>query len=127
MIFIALSMFFCHIIDDFCLQQSFLANGKQREWWAKNAPDAAYKYDYLECLFIHSLSWAFMIMLPIAWKLNFDVGNKFAIVFLANTAVHGIVDHLKANLKAINLIQDQAIHFMQIAITIQLFKSSLGG
>jgi hypothetical protein len=123
MTFILLAMFFCHIIDDFCLQQSFLANGKQREWWIKNVPDEKYRRDYVMCLIIHSLSWAFAVMLPIAWKLNFEVGDKFAGLLVLNAIVHAVIDDLKANKRALNLIQDQCLHFAQIIAT---FLAMLG-
>jgi len=117
-------MIFMHIVDDYYLQK-ILAQMKQKKWWKENAPDRMYKYDYLVALFMHSFSWAFMIMLPIAYTLDFNVTAKFDMIFVANQFVHGIVDHMKANEFKINLIQDQAIHILQILVTFTLFGGSL--
>jgi len=125
MIFTYLAMLFCHVVDDFCLQQPFLAKGKQRSWWAENTPDRKYCFDWFPCLLAHSLSWAFAVMLPIAWKLGFEVDGKFVLIFLLNAAVHGVIDHLKANLRLITLVTDQLLHYMQISITFMLLKDGL--
>lgn len=110
-------MFFCHILDDFFLQSAFLVNGKQKGWWEKVAPDPKYKYDYIVCLFMHSASWAFMIMLPAAWYHGFNVADNFIAIFAFNVAIHLYVDDLKANQGMINLIQDQLVHIFQIVGT----------
>jgi hypothetical protein len=115
-IFIILAMIFCHIVDDYYLQGIF-ANMKQKKWWQENAPQKLYKYDYIVALIMHSMSWSFMIMLPIAISMNFDVSIIFAIVFVGNTIIHAVVDNLKANRLKINLVVDQSIHILQIIIT----------
>ena len=109
-------MIFCHIFDDYYLQ-GWLASAKQKMWWEKNASDELYKYDYIAALFMHSFSWTFMIMLvPTIYVLL--VGGTWApVVFVANLVIHMIVDDMKANKKKINLIQDQAIHMIQILAT----------
>ena len=109
-------MIFCHIIDDYYLQGK-LASMKQKSWWEKNAPDRLYKYDYIVALAMHSFSWTFMVMLPISVSQSFDIGAGFAAIFVVNTAVHAIVDHLKANKRKINLVTDQSIHIGQIIVT----------
>ena len=117
-LFILLAMIFCHIIDDYVLQAvSPLSKMKQRRWWRKNYPQKLYRYDYLLALLMHSLSWSFMIMLPIALSQFFEVGVKFLILFIANTVFHGFVDNAKANWRIINLIADQIFHMVQIAVT----------
>ena len=113
---ILLFMIFFHIVDDYYLQ-GILAKMKQRSWWEENAPKKLYKYDWVVALIMHSFSWAFMIMLPIAYKVGFALSSLFAIMFCVNVIIHGITDHLKANMKAINLIYDQAIHIGQIILT----------
>jgi hypothetical protein len=113
-------MLFCHVLDDYTLQ-GWLANGKQKEFWKKNAPDAMYEYDYIIALIMHSISWSFMIMLPIAIHRSFAVGSGFCIVFILNTICHAIVDNLKANEKVINLWVDQLVHIWQIAVTAFIF------
>ena len=109
-------MIFMHIIDDYKLQ-GILASFKQKQWWKENAPDKLYEYDYIWALLIHSFSWSFMIMLPIAYVMNFNITGLFSIVFIANVLIHAFVDDLKANRKKINLIQDQTFHLIQICIT----------
>jgi hypothetical protein len=119
-ILVLVSMIFCHIIDDYVLQAPCLCNLKQKSWWEKNAPDQKYRHDYLVGLLMHSLSWAFMVMLPIILTLRGEL-NWMWIMLPVNTAIHFIVDDTKANKKKINLIQDQLIHFGQIVITWILF------
>lgn len=117
-LFILVLMIFCHIVDDYCLQKSgALAFMKQRSWWEKEAPEKKYRYDYLVALFMHSFSWAFMVMLPVAAYLGWNPPALFYILFTVNVLVHGIVDHTKANLLKINLIVDQTIHMVQIVVT----------
>lgn len=115
-VFIILAMVFCHIVDDYYLQ-GCLASMKQKKWWQENAPQKLYKYDYIIALIMHSMSWSFMIMLPIAVSMSFDISTIFAIVFVGNTIIHAVVDDLKANKIKINLIVDQSIHILQIIIT----------
>ena len=109
-------MIFCHIVDDYYLQGK-LALFKQKSWWEEKAPDEMYKHDYIVALMMHSFSWAFMTMLPIAVSQSFDIGAGFAVMFVVNTAVHAIVDHLKANKRKLNLITDQSIHICQPIVT----------
>lgn len=105
-------MFLFHIIDDYFLQGMCLSNLKQKDFWVKNAPDKKYKYDYLMALFCHALSWSVMIMIPCM------LANKFIWWLVpVNCLIHFTVDHLKANVKCINLIIDQSIHFIQIILT----------
>lgn len=115
-IFLFLSMFFCHIVDDFYLQ-GILASMKQKAWWKGNAPQKLYKFDYIIALIIHALSWSFMIMLPVSVYYHFQITTKFLIVYIINVVIHAIVDDLKANKHLINLVIDQSIHFGQVAIT----------
>lgn len=119
-LFIILTMIFCHIVDDYYLQ-GWLASAKQKKWWQENAPQKLYKYDYIVALIMHSMSWSFMIMLPIAMSMLFNIPTMFLIVFICNAIIHGIVDNLKANKLKINLIADQSIHLLQIAVTAVIF------
>jgi hypothetical protein len=109
-------MIFCHIADDYYLQ-GWLASAKQKKYWQENAPQRLYKYDYIWALLMHSFSWSFMIMLPIAFVDNFSLNTLFLIVFVANMIVHAFVDDLKANKRKINLWTDQIIHICQIVVT----------
>ncbi|WP_324825200.1 hypothetical protein [Sinanaerobacter sp. ZZT-01] len=114
--FVLLTMIFLHIVDDFYLQ-GWLAKGKQKEWWQINAPQPMYQYDYLCALGVHAFSWTFMIMFPIIVVFKFRLNLIFLIFFIINCAIHFIIDHLKANAKMINLMQDQAMHLLQLIIT----------
>jgi hypothetical protein len=114
-----------HVLDDYVLQAPCLCNLKQRDFWKKNAPEEQYNKDYIVALIMHSLSWSFMIMLPIAIALDFNVGGGFAFFFIFNTTFHALIDHLKANVKVINLWIDQSCHMIQIAGTFVIFM--LGG
>lgn len=115
-IFTLLLMIFCHIVDDYYLQ-GWLASAKQKKYWQENAPEKLYKYDYIWALIMHSFSWAFMIMLPIAYSLSFNINIAFLIAFVINVTIHAITDDLKANKRKINLWEDQIIHLIQIGIT----------
>lgn len=118
--FVVLLMIFCHIVDDYYLQ-GWLASAKQKSYWEENAPNKLYKYDYIWALYMHSFSWAFMVMLPIAFTMGFNITLLFLVVFYINVVVHAITDNLKANERKINLWIDQLIHLCQILITAKLF------
>ena len=113
---IFLLMILCHIIDDFVLQPICLSKLKQKSWWKENAPNSLYKDDYKTALFIHSLSWSIMIILPfiffesVPWLV-------MAIFVALNCFIHYHVDDFKANENKINLRQDQTAHFLQILMT----------
>ena len=114
---ILLSMIFCHIIDDYYLQ-GWLASAKQKQYW-KNLSNYSdkYKYYYIVALFMHSLSWSFMIMLPLSIIYKFNVPTIFFVAYFINVFIHAFVDNAKANWMKINLIQDQLIHIVQIILT----------
>ena len=120
-VFTLLLMIFLHIVDDYYLQ-GWLASAKQKKYWQENAPEKLYKYDYIWALIMHSFSWAFMIMLPIAFNANFEIGIGFVGVFIANLSIHASVDDMKANKKIINLWVDQTIHILQICATFLLLR-----
>lgn len=114
-IFVVLAMIFCHILDDYTLQ-GWLASAKQKSWWKENAPEPMYWFDYLMALAMHSMSWAFMVMLPIAVYYGFNMGIDYLFLFIVNAFVHAVVDDAKANQKRLNLISDQIIHIIQIVM-----------
>ena len=119
-LFIILAMIFCHIVDDYYLQ-GWLASAKQKKWWEENAPQKLYNHDYIMALIMHSMSWSFMIMLPIAISMSFNVSILFVIVFILNAIIHALIDNLKANKLQISLITDQLIHLLQIFVTATIF------
>lgn len=119
-IFILISMIFLHIIDDYKLQ-GILASMKQKKWWKEQKEyKSMYKYDYIIALLTHSFSWSFMVMLPIAFALGFDI-DWWAIAYIVNMIIHAVVDDLKANKFKINLVIDQSIHLVQIIVTWLIF------
>lgn len=118
-IFVLLWMLFFHVVADYNLQ-GWLASAKQKSYWQENAPDKLYRYDYVMALIMHSISWTFMVMLPIAYVNQFNVDIGFVGMFIANVAIHAAVDHLKANMKLINLWHDQLMHIGQIGLMILL-------
>lgn len=114
-IFVILWMLFFHVVADYNLQ-GWLASAKQKSYWQENAPDKLYRYDYIIALIMHSISWTFMVMLPIAYVNQFNIDIGFVGMFIANVTIHAFVDHLKANMKLINLWHDQLMHLCQIAL-----------
>ena len=114
-ILILFQMIFCHIVDDYYLQ-GILASMKQKAWWKKQESYCyLYKHDYIVALIMHAFSWAFMIMLPF---ILLGVNQYVIVIPIAiNTIIHAFIDDLKANKKKINLVQDQAIHIVQILLT----------
>lgn len=125
LIFVFIGMLFCHVFDDYFLQ-GCLANLKQRVWWEKNVPEDMYKKDYIMGLICHSMSWSFMILLPLAITIFVTNANPllwifYGCAFAINAVIHVVVDDAKANKHKINLIQDQICHFIQINLTFLIF------
>ncbi len=118
--FVFLWMIFFHVVADYNLQ-GWLASAKQKSYWETNAPDELYKSDYVCALIMHSISWTFMIMLPIAYYQGFTIGQSFIVMFIINVVIHVIVDNAKANWKLINLWYDQILHMIQIVLTFVVF------
>ena len=114
-LFVITLMIFCHIVDDYYLQ-GILASMKQRSWWEEHYPQKSYSYDYIMALAMHAMSWAFMIMLPVAAYMGFRPTNIFFVMLAVNSVIHAFVDDLKANKHKINLIVDQCIHLVQIIV-----------
>lgn len=114
-LFILFSMFFLHIVDDYYLQ-GILAKMKQKKWWEENAKDKKYRYDYIMALIMHSFSWSFLTIIPIALYLQ-SLYVWLCITLFMNAIIHCITDDLKANKLKINLIVDQTIHIIQLIIT----------
>ena len=113
---------FFHVVADYNLQ-GWLASAKQKSYWEENCRFEMYKYkyDYICALIMHSISWTFMIMLPIAYAQGFTIGTMFVIELIINVIFHAIIDDQKANKKTINLWADQMFHIMQIVLTFGVF------
>lgn len=112
--FILISMIFMHIIADFVLQ-GIMAELKQKKTYEPYGE--FYGNDWMGALFMHSFMWSFMVMLPWAYVMEFNIGLSFMVILFVNTAVHAIIDHAKCNMFKINLITDQSLHVFQIIIT----------
>lgn len=128
-IFVLLAMLFMHVVDDYAIQSRCLANLKQKRYWENDelGKNPKYRYDYICALIMHSISWSFCIMLPVAVFIGFsDIALDFAICFAINVIVHAITDDLKANKLRMNLIEDQTIHMIQIALTFCYFIALRG-
>lgn len=112
-----------HLVADYTLQ-GWLADGKQESWWKKICGGAIpdkYKNDYIAALYCHALYWSILVCAP------FYASSHFLAAIFINTAVHAIVDDLKANQKVINLMQDQMIHLAQILLTFTALVIPGGG
>ena len=117
-------MLFCHIVDDYYLQ-GILASMKQKSWWKKQEGySEKYAEDWFIALFMHAFSWAFMInLIFIILKIN---ATFIILSIIINCIIHMIIDHLKANVKIINLVGDQWTHICQIWITFIIAMSVCG-
>lgn len=118
-LFLLLTMLFAHLVDDYYLQ-GFLASAKQKSWWKENAPDKLYRYDYIIALVEHAFSWTFVTMLiPAIYllKTTGSIQSTYLALFILNWIIHAMIDNAKANLKKINLVQDQLFHIFQVYIT----------
>ena len=107
-------MLLAHLVADYTLQ-GWLADGKQRAWWCRNVPGlerTKYRHDYVTALVCHALYWSILVCLP------FLHSPRLLVAVAANTAVHAVVDDLKANRRALNLTQDQLLHLVQILLTL---------
>lgn len=119
-----------HVIDDFGLQHfTHLNELKQKTWWIEQCYVAKkynyintsiYKYDYIVCLILHAFKWSCLTILPGLLIIGFPPAIVLALLIFFNTAIHAVIDDFKANRFAINLIQDQAAHVLQIIMTIFL-------
>ena len=112
-LFILISMFFMHIVDDYYLQ-GVLAKLKQKASWPADV--SLYAHDYMAALVAHGMSWAFCVMLPISASQNFNVKPTFFLFWVVMGLLHACIDDQKANQHTINLIQDQLLHVLQIVI-----------
>jgi hypothetical protein len=116
-------MIFLHIIDDFFIQGMCLSDLKQKNWWLKS-PEYSdkYKNDYKMALYMHSFSWTFLIMLPIAYSMNWQPSFVFSVCFMLNIMIHSLIDDLKANEGKLSLVADQFLHLGQIILTCIIYS-----
>lgn len=129
---LAVIIFALHVFADFNLQiGAKLDQFKQERWWkhilhsVKMPADKRNKYhrrflgDYRAGLLVHAGVWAAVTFLPLVLLAESQVAVWMVLV--PNALVHTLVDHLKANKRAINLRTDQFLHILQIAITLVLW------
>lgn len=117
---VLLCMLYLHLIDDYKMQ-GWLASAKSKSWWQQNCPDKKYNKDYIIALIEHGFMNAFMVHIPIyIWLCKNEVA-LFASVFVF-AFLHAIIDDLKANVKRINLIQDQLLHILLIFLWWVMFN-----
>lgn len=109
-----------HLIADYNLQ-GILCDLKQSSWWNEQLSKAnirnsdKYELDFVAGLACHSVMWSIMTFAPLLLVTNPIV---FSICVLVNAVVHGVVDHMKANMYWLNLCQDQVLHLIQIVTTV---------
>ena len=101
-----------HLIADYPLQ-GWLAQAKSKLYWAGH-PKQNQK-DCIAALICHGTMWGIIIFLPII-HFSWQIGLWW-LLLPWNIITHCVIDHLKANLKTINLWQDQLLHLCQIVIT----------
>ena len=112
-----------HIFADFHLQ-GILADLKQKRWWLENVFDKGFNHrydkDYLAALAIHGLEWSILVHVPFLIMMCYLYYPENPIILfgsvLIQAVLHAVIDDLKCNRFKLNLIQDQALHFVQIMI-----------
>lgn len=110
-----------HLLADYPLQ-GWLAQAKGKAYW-ENAPKKN-KHDYIPALICHSLMWGIVTFIPLLSAPFFtSTKHEWVTYLLLVIAVptHCFVDNAKANEKALNLWQDQLIHFVQIICSWLIF------
>lgn len=116
---LVLAMMLAHFVADFTLQ-GILADLKQRRWWQKKVQGdldrSKYRDDYIVALFVHSMYWSACVVAPFAFT-GYVGTTCWSVLFAINSVIHAGVDHLKANERDLNLVQDQCIHGVQLVVT----------
>ena len=115
---ILFAMIFCHLYADYNMQ-GILASFKQKEWWKENYPNKLYKNDWIISLIEHAFMWSFVTHIPLIYMWW---GNESALVTIGGIIgiqciFHILIDHAKANMRAINLVEDQCFHLVQIIVS----------
>ena len=100
-----------NVIEDFHMQ-GIMAQMKQKAYWCEY--HGKYTNDWVPVMLLHGVEWATIVSIPCMLVSWFDVSVWFIVVVVVMGLVHAYVDHLKANKFSINLIQDQAIHMVQL-------------
>ena len=119
-VFIFTIRFVLHVVADFNVQiQGRLNDFKCREWWEKNAPDSAYRFDYVCALWLHGMCWAGITFLPVLLLGDFSKMQEWYVcAVIVNATIHAIIDSVKANNRKMNLWADQICHVVQMVGTL---------
>ncbi len=112
---IFLLMLGLHILEDFHIQGK-MAEMKQKAFWAPYCEErpGMYEKDYLVVLLLHGMGWSIMVSLPLMIIYYQDFSPVLFCAIVINGLLHAYIDDLKANRLKINLLQDQAVHMVQI-------------
>lgn len=113
-----------HLIADFWMQ-GCLADLKQKDWWVKKFDEfnldekhrELYEKDYQVALVCHALMWSLITFSPLVF---FTDSFIFGMIIFWNTYFHAWTDNCKANVKIINLLDDQLLHLLQIVATVMV-------
>lgn len=143
-IIILIEMIFLHYIADYQIQ-GCLSKLKTSKWWKdKTINHSVYtkvtdcqkllekcKDDYKAALFAHAFEWAFIVMLPMLYWVDYEfykIGHVLLYLFLfnGNLWAHYMIDDWRSNKHKINLMTDQCAHFTQIFITWLLWWAFIG-
>ena len=120
-------MVFCHVIEDFHVQ-GILADLKQRMWWKENVTQKGfghrYDRDYMAALLAHGFEWSFIVHIPVMYLVGFE--PAVLISLCCNAILHALIDDLKCNRLRTNLIQDQALHIVQICVSLAVITAVTG-
>ncbi len=128
MLKLVLLILLLHFYSDFNLQIGAKLDGmKQKIWWRRqfkklkmDAVDAKhYGYDFKCALLIHAFVWSILTFAPLIYLTKSVVGILAIVV--VNALLHAKIDNAKANEYFLNLIEDQAMHLIQIALTVFLW------
>jgi hypothetical protein len=87
--------------------------------YVKGAEKAAPSYinDFIAGLMCHCVMWGVVTF----WPLMFVVSAQtFSAVLITNIIIHAVVDHYKCNKELLTLCADQAIHLIQVGVTVVL-------
>ena len=108
-------MVFMHIVASI-----YLSGADQRQWW-KGTYSPSRTTDDAVALTIHSIFWAFAIMLPIAYAYKFAFSWFYTIALIVNTAIYAVIVYTKKTNNKINLFLQHTAHLWQIISTYLVF------
>ncbi len=121
--------------------QGCLTNMRVQKWWEetlnkkyecknikieKPAVWNEDRHSWIPCLIAHAYEWTFCTMIPIAVygyvKYSFEMSFWwiFVAVFAGNTILHYVIDLFRTHKNKITWWQDQALHLVQIIITVAI-------